>query len=104
MAAPETRIDWDGVPHSPSLEAQIRQQAARLAGTYSGASVLRVRLESPAQGGPVCASIEVRARERQILVNRQNEDPAQAVRQGFELIVRAFDRRRQPDRRLARAA
>ena len=107
MASRATRIDWDGVPRSQALEAEIRREASRLAEIHPGVDVRLVRLESMdprgSLTGPVCASVEVRAPERQIIVNREHDDPAIAVREGFELIFRAFDRRRQPDRRLHEA-
>ena len=107
MSARATRIEWLGVPRSRELEAQIRKQASRLAEIHPGVKVRRIRLESVdprgSLTGPVCASMEVRAPERQIIVNREHEDPAGAVREGFEVIFRAFDRRRQPDRRLHEA-
>jgi hypothetical protein len=98
------KIDWHGVPRTQALEAEIRREAARLAGIYPGTWVRSVVFESAdPQGsltGPVHASVEVRAPERQIIVNREHEDPAGAVREGFEVIFRALDRRHRRDRRL----
>jgi hypothetical protein len=108
MAGRSPKIDWRGVPRSQALEAEIRREAARLAEAYPGVNVRLVRLESMDPGGsltgPVCASVEVRAPERQIIVNREHEDPASAIHEGFEVIFRALDRRHQPDRRVQLAA
>lgn len=107
MTGPATRIDWHGVPRSQAVEAQIREQASHLAEIHPGVQVRHVRFESMdprgSLTGPVCASMEVRAPERQIIVNREHENPADAVREGFEVIFHAFDRRRQSDRRLHEA-
>jgi hypothetical protein len=110
MSGAATRIAWDGVPRSPEVEAQIRDQAALLAAIHPGVHVQRVTLESmDPQGsltGPVCVRLDVRAPERQLIVSREHEDAAGAVREGFEVILRAFERRNRSDRRLheARAA
>jgi sigma 54 modulation/S30EA-like ribosomal protein len=99
----EPRIDWHGVPRSQALEAYIRDEAARLAGAFPGVHVKQVRLESMdprgSLTGPVCASTEVRAAQRQIIVNREHADAEGAVREGFEVIFRALDRRQERERR-----
>ncbi len=101
--ASEMRIEWHGVPRSQALEADARREAARIAEVFPGVHVTRVTFESlDPQGsltGPVCAGVEVRAPERQVIVNREHDDPADALRDACEVVFHAFDRRRRDDRR-----
>lgn len=107
MTARDTRIEWHGVPRSEEAEALIRQQAARIAAAYSGVWVRRVTLESTdpkgSLRGAVCASVEVRGPERQILVNREHEQAVAALRQAFDVVFGAFDRRHRGGRRTSDA-
>ena len=101
------RIEWRGLAQSPGVEALIRQQALRLAMTCPGLRVWRVMLEAPDRSrwpeGLVCASVEVRGDQRQVILNREHEDAVAAAREAFDALFRKFDRRGRADRRASSA-
>jgi hypothetical protein len=96
------RIDWRGLPPQAGAEAFARQEAARLAASYPELSVWRVALEASAPGPAsrqVCASVEVRGWQRQVILNRAHADASIALREVFAAIFRKFERRARSDRR-----
>ena len=101
------RIEWRGLAQSPGVEAFIRQQAVRLAMIDPGLHVWRVTLEASDRSrwpaGPVCASVEARGHERQVILNREREDSVAAAREAFDALFRKFDRRGRADRRASPA-
>ena len=108
MTAQESlRIEWRGLVQSPGVEAFIRRQALRLAMIYPGLRVWRVTLEpsdrSRWPAGRVCASVEVRGDERQVILSREHEDAVAAAREAFDALFRQFDRRGRADRRASPA-
>ena len=75
--------------------------------TYPGLRVRRVTVEAPDRSrwpaGPVCASVEVRGPERQVILNREHEDAVAAAREAFDALFRKFERRGRADRRASPA-
>ena len=96
-------IRWRTAKRLPPVEALVRQEAVRLFGFYPGLKVWRVDFESiPAAAlaaASVCVTVEARARERQVIVNRAHVDAGIAVRGAFDALFRRFERRRAGDRR-----
>lgn len=96
-------IRWRTAKHLSPMEALVRQEATRLFGFYPGLKVWRVDLESIAAStlaaASICVTVEARARERQVIVNRANADAGIAVRGAFDALFRRFERRRAGDRR-----
>ena len=97
------RIGWRGLAPPAGAEALARQEAARLAAWYPDLKVWQVVLEA-ADSPPahVCASIEVRGWQRQVIVNRAHADGRVALKEGFDALFRKFERRACPDRRATR--
>jgi len=99
------RIDWRGLAPQAGAETLARQEAARLAAWYPDLKVWRVALEAPGlrfSPGQVCASIEVRGWQRQVILNRAHADASIALREAFDALFRKFERRARSDRRAAR--
>ena len=100
-------IRWRSVKRLPSVETLIRQEAMQLLGFYPGLKVWRVDFESIAGSVPgeasVCVTVEARARERQVIVNREHAEAGAAVRGAFDALFRRFERRREGDRRRGEA-
>ena len=99
------RIDWRGLAPQAGTEALVRQEAARLAAWYPDLTVRQVLLEASGSclpTEPVCASIEVRGWQRQVIVNRAHTDPRIALKEAFDALFRKFERRARPDRRATR--
>ena len=99
------RIAWRGIAPQAGAEALARQEAARLAAWYPELKVWQVVLEAPGSSlptEPVCASIEVRGGQRQVIVNRAHADARIALREAFDALFRKFERRARSDRRATR--
>jgi len=99
------RIDWRGLAPHAGAEALARQEVARLAACYPDLKVWRVALEAPGlrpSAEQVCASIEVRGWQRQVILNRAHTDASIALREAFDALFRKFERRAHSDRRATR--
>jgi hypothetical protein len=99
------RIEWRGLAPQAGAEALARREAARLTAWYPDLRVLRVGFEAPgarSSAQQVCASIEVRGWQRQVILNRAHADASTALREAFDAIFRKFDRRERSDRRASR--
>ena len=96
-------IEWLGLSRSAAVETLIRSEAARLEAWSSDRIVWKVRIHAPKhphslQDG-ISVSIEVRARERQVIVSRADADAGTALRETFAALFRHFERRVEHDRR-----
>ena len=99
------RIDWRGLAPQAGAEALARQEAARLVAWYPDLKIWRVALQASGSCPPaeqVCASIEVRGWQRQVILNRAHADASFALREAFDALFRKFDRRVRADRRATR--
>jgi hypothetical protein len=99
-------IEWRGVERVGAVEALIRRESARLAAWSGSPKVWKVTIDAgPQRPAPdvVCVRVEVRAPERQVIVNRAHADARVAVRDAFDDVFRKFERRVLRDRRGSRA-
>jgi len=99
------RIEWRGLAPEPGVETLARQEAARLTAWFPDLRVSRVAIEAPgfrASSKQVCASIEVRGWQRQVILNRAHADASIALREAFDALFRKFERRARTDRRATR--
>ena len=91
-------IHWRNVAPSVPVERFIRNEASRLSRFYPGLRVHRVEFAA-AEGAAVHIRIELRAPERQVIVNDQQADADAAARKAFRALFRKFERRAGGDRR-----
>jgi hypothetical protein len=99
------RIEWRGLAPQAGAEALARHEAARLTAWYPDLRVWRVALQAPEPRSPaeqVCASIEVRGWQRQVILNRAHADANIALQEAFDAVFRKFERRVRVDRRATR--
>jgi ribosome-associated translation inhibitor RaiA len=89
------RISWRGLPRSGALEAFIHARAAQLDVRYPFLTACHVVIEAPSprhrQTGRNCVSIDVRALEHQIIVNREHDDAGSALREAFDGAARKLE-------------
>jgi len=89
------RIRWRGLPRSDALEAFLRANAAQLDAFHPGLTAWHVSVEAPDrrpwQAGQICVSIDVRAPQHQIIVNREHEEAGVALREAFDAVARKLE-------------
>jgi len=99
------RIEWRGLAPEAAVETLARQEAARLTAWFPDLGVARVAIEAQGLRTPpeqVCASIEVRGWQRQVILDRAHADAGLALRDAFDALFRKFERRARTDRRATR--
>lgn len=99
------RIEWRGLAREAAAETLARQEAARLTAWFPDLGGSRVAIEAQGLRTPpeqVCASIEVRGWQRQVILNRAHANASLALREAFDALFRKFERRERTDRRATR--
>jgi hypothetical protein len=91
-------IHWRNVAPAVPVERFIRNEASRLSRFYPGLRVHRVDVAA-AEGDSVHVGIQLRAPERQVIVNYEHAEVEVAVRKAFQELFRKFERRIGGDRR-----
>lgn len=96
------RIRWRGVPRSGALETLIRANAAQLDASAPGLTACHVVVEASDrrhwQTGQICVSIDMRAPQHQIIVNREHDDASVALREAFDAVTRKLEALARRDR------
>jgi len=100
------RIRWRGLARSGAVEALIRAKAVQLDAFYPGLTACHVAIEAPdprqCHAGRICVSIDVRAPQHQVIVNREHVDAGVALREAFEAVARKLEALARRDRGIDR--